>query len=129
MGLRAQVKTISDGGGGGHESIIELILCQKLEGSSRLEDLRLSIFAEGPDFAVGKDRRSRILATDPILPDYLTSSGFQTCGNPGIIDHVDQIADQQDGRLVGNSSFHSPHDRTVFDKSVRFEPGSKKLTG
>src|SRR5262245_11891355 len=96
----SQVERLARDSWRGQETFIEAIFRQRLESSSRADHGGLSVFAEEPDFSVGVYRRGGVFASDPLLPDQFPALRLDATGDAGVIDHINQIVDQQYRGLV-----------------------------
>src|SRR5262245_42527799 len=100
MCLGSQVKRLVRDGGRGQEAFAELIFSQRFKRPSRAYRGGLAVLTEEPDFPVGVNRRGGIFASDPFLPYQFPGLGLDATGDAGVVDHVNQIVDQQYRWLV-----------------------------
>src|SRR5262245_66175705 len=96
----SQVERLARDSRRGQETFIEVIFRQRFESSSRADHGGLAVLAEEPDFSVGVNRRGGVFASDPLLPDQLSVLRLDATCDAGVIDHVNQIVDQQYRGLV-----------------------------
>src|SRR5215475_1383043 len=96
----SQVKRLAGDGGRRQEALIETIFRQRFESSSRAYHCGFAFLAEEPDFPVGVYGRGGVFASNPFLPDQFSRLRLDATGDAGVVDHVNQIVNQQDRWFV-----------------------------
>ena len=87
----------------------------------------LPVFVEEIDPASGKDRRGRVLAGQPLLPDRFAGFGFDARSHARVGDHEQPIADQQRRTAAGNAFAEFPGDVAVGDVARAVGPDGEQL--
>ena len=110
VGFGAKDQGILVDGRRGHEPAVELVDCHHLKFRLGSNNGGFTFFTQKEDAFTVCDGRGGVVASDAFAPRDLTGFGLDATGHAAICNHVNVIAAQQDGWLVGDTALEAPLD-------------------
>lgn len=108
--IGSQNQSVTDHGGRGHRSLVEVVFRQHLEFGPGRKNGRLAVLIEQVQPSCGSDRRGGKVAPHPGLPDLLAGRRLKAGRHTAIVDRVQVVADDQRRGLRGHRLLHDPAD-------------------